>query len=384
MTISRETRATIIDYLITREAPLSGQLDLVEFLGRIWDLSALPSTDGRFQTAAQDIWKHMVMNNDWSLHYLLYTYLDLTGCEDEQFIKFLANCVHPTVLPTREPVEELVRFFNDALRRDGYLLQAASQLSGKPVYQVKRQNRSGVQGTVKNLIFAANGPKPEIVLRDAVNNDIQIVRNEQYCLVYDRHLPERGLLWKDLVAWWQAHPGNGRIDERTLENSLYRRLASSLCDSPPEQLFFRTYMHHFRKMFGDYQPALIPQVYLHYDPYTIKLLTDGNKRLPRQRMDFLLLFSNQGRVVIEIDGKHHYAINDQASPRLYAEMVAEDRTLRFAGYEIYRFGGYELQRPEDAQVVIAFFNALFQRHSIQPPGHEAHDKLHDKMDVNFL
>ena len=101
-------------------------------------------------------------------------------------------------------------------------------------------------------------------------------------------------------------------------------------------------------------------------------------------MDFLLLFSNQGRVVIEIDGKHHYAINDQVSPRLYAEMVAEDRTLRLAGYEIYRFGGYELQRPEDAHVVIAFFNALFQRHSVQSLHHEAHDRQPDKLNANFM
>lgn len=39
-------------------------------------------------------------------------------------------------------------------------------------------DRGGGVGTpAKNLIFAANGPKPELVLRDAVNNDIEIVRN---------------------------------------------------------------------------------------------------------------------------------------------------------------------------------------------------------------
>ncbi|MGW2892953.1 hypothetical protein ACWDDN_48215 [Streptomyces griseoruber] len=38
-----------------------------------------------------------------------------------------------------------------------------------------------------------------------------------------------------------------------------------------------------------------------------------------------------------------------AVPRLYTEMVAEDRRLRLAGYEIYRFGGWEHQRaPEMA------------------------------------
>jgi hypothetical protein len=38
----------------------------------------------------------------------------------------------------------------------------------------------GVSGGVKNLIFAANGPKPELVLRDAVNNDVEIARNAEF------------------------------------------------------------------------------------------------------------------------------------------------------------------------------------------------------------
>jgi len=33
----------------------------------------------------------------------------------------------------------------------------------------------GVAGDLKNLIFAADGPKPRIVLRDAINNVIEIV-----------------------------------------------------------------------------------------------------------------------------------------------------------------------------------------------------------------
>ena len=37
------------------------------------------------------------------------------------------------------------------------------------------RSASGVSGGVKNLIFAANGPKPELVLRDAVNNDVEII-----------------------------------------------------------------------------------------------------------------------------------------------------------------------------------------------------------------
>jgi hypothetical protein len=49
-------------------------------------------------------------------------------------------------------------------------------------------------------------------------------------------------------------------------------------------------------------------------------------------------------------------------------MVSEDRRLRLAGYEVYRFGGYEMcQDPETAeQVVTAFFRDLFDRHHIVP------------------
>src|SRR5439155_20343754 len=128
------------------------------------------------------------------------------------------------------------------------------------------------------------------------------------------------------------------------------RLEDSLA-SEPEKLLFETYWG--LTFLG--HPALIPQVYLHYDPYTLKHLPDG-KRLPRQRMDFLMLFPNNVRIVLEVDGKQHYSKENEegqyiASPKLYAEMVAEDRRLKLAGYEIYRFGGYEL-RGSDRQGIL--------------------------------
>ena len=52
----------------------------------------------------------------------------------------------------------------------------------------------GVEGPTKNLIFAANGPKPDIVLRDAVSNDIEIVANAEIRPVYEEpYLPAEGL-----------------------------------------------------------------------------------------------------------------------------------------------------------------------------------------------
>ena len=66
-----------------------------------------------------------------------------------------------------------------------------------------------------------------------------------------------------------------------------------------------------------------------------------------------------------MDGKQHYAHGDQASPALYSEMAAEDRRLRLAGYEVYRFGGYELYEQELADATAdTFFLRLFQRHGL--------------------
>jgi very-short-patch-repair endonuclease len=81
--------------------------------------------------------------------------------------------------------------------------------------------------------------------------------------------------------------------------------------------------------------------------------------LPRQRMDFLLQLPRR-RVVLEINGIQHYADDDRhASPARYAEMVAADRELRLAGYEVYRFGGHEIaDRRNAAAVLDKFFDRL--------------------------
>ena len=67
------------------------------------------------------------------------------------------------------------------------------------------------------------------------------------------------------------------------------------------------------------------------------------------------------RVVIEIDGKQHYADGETASPQRYAAMVAEDRNLRLLGYEVYRFGGFELTQGDPRAIVEPFLNRLIKR-----------------------
>ena len=205
------------------------------------------------------------------------------------------------------------------------------------------------------------------MLRDAINNVIEITDNEEYCLVYDRPLSENGLSWRELTAWWAASHGLTGT-ERDSAVSLYRRLDASLANDC-ERLVFRTYAELYASPDGFDMPALIPQVYLHYDPYTRQERAEPGP-LPRQRMDFLLLLPNRQRIVIEVDGQQHYADpSGAASPARYAEMIREDRALRLAGYEVYRFGGKEPMHPdEDREAVRAFFQALMRKHNLAPDG----------------
>lgn len=104
-------------------------------------------------------------------------------------------------------------------------------------------------------------------------------------------------------------------------------------------------------------------MYLHYDPAIVARLR-RRKGLPRQRMDFLVLLPHDARVVIEVDGEHHFAVNGQPSLSTYAAMVKADRDLRLLGYEVYRFGANELVSSTSDDLVKDFFGRLFERHGI--------------------
>ena len=273
-------------------------------------------------------------------------------------IKVVEAAVDPrNFLNTEFNVEEIVETFNRFLIYDGY------EIFKDGLYHRVRGVENFQRGTpVKNLIFAPIGPKPEIVLDNATTNDIKIVKNAEYCLVYDRGFSDDGLFWEELVDWWCELHGLQNLSRSEQRRNLYDRLKESLGDNEPEKLFFTTYYRIFFVRLGEKLPALVPQVYLHYDPYTTREL-HGVKRLSRERMDFLLFLPHHKYVVMEIDGKQHYSQNNVAAPNLYAEMVAEDRKLKFKGYEIYRFGGYEfISRAKAEGLIQEFFETLFQLH----------------------
>lgn len=423
----------------------------VKFLDRLYDLDGLDSQDKRYKTFREDIVQHFILTEEWDVDWVFDD--PRTGFDDDEtFLRFLAETVHPVVRTDATVVRELVALYNAFLVHDRVELYHASTISSRAVYgwrpaqaptisdkrlrelianavyelkcydvaefceeklglgppvgedddpckskipyvlrhlkdksgtelrEVARvtykeledeelgevvaafdaENNSCRTYSVKNLIFAADGPKPEIVLRDAVTNDIEIVKNAEFCLVYDRPVIDGTLSWRQLIAWWaEGHPGES---EREIGLDLYDRLRSTVSDA--ERVILDAYAGLYREH-GYGIPALIPQVYLHYDPYTAKQRGKAGP-LDRQRMDFLLLLPNHGRAVIELDGIQHYADEKRVgSPRLYAAMVSADRRLKLAGYDVYRFGGYEIRDKEAATVVLReFFEELLRNHDV--------------------
>ena len=118
----------------------------------------------------------MIRNDDWS-------YKDFLECADylklseRRFRAFLEQIVHPEVR-TGDDQKRFVDLINTYLQRDGFELRPVEEISGYPVYRVSK--KGGVSGRCKNLIFAANGPKPELVLAAALNSDIRITKTWRF------------------------------------------------------------------------------------------------------------------------------------------------------------------------------------------------------------
>lgn len=184
--------------------------------------------------------------------FLFATPFGKSSCSRSNFTALLEAIVHPECREGEEQLQ-LVETLNRHLRPDNYELQHVSNLSGRPVYKV-RPARGGVGGSPKNIIFAADGPKPELVFKDAINNDIEIVENAEFCLVYNWPLDEDGLSWRKLASWWQEQ--QNEPDEASARKSLGARLFKSL-DNPAEQKVFSVYYKHFASLNPDL-PALIP------------------------------------------------------------------------------------------------------------------------------
>src|SRR5262249_12984946 len=94
--LSLVTRRNIADWNSVENVNWSGRLEEQNFLKRIFDVDAMPSHDGRFRTASNDIWQHRVNNHDWSNDWVFEdSRFEMMAGPADTFLRFLCEMLHP-------------------------------------------------------------------------------------------------------------------------------------------------------------------------------------------------------------------------------------------------------------------------------------------------
>ncbi|WP_247234263.1 abortive infection family protein [Telluribacter sp. SYSU D00476] len=133
--ITDVTRRRIADEMTIGNMWYHGNLTEPDFLARMFDLKSLPSRDYRYTNAYDDIYQHMVNNNDWEEDWIYSDpRINLSHCDDETYLKFLAMTVHPRVRSNSDEVVKLIEIYNRHLSTEGFVIVQTDEISSKPVF----------------------------------------------------------------------------------------------------------------------------------------------------------------------------------------------------------------------------------------------------------
>ncbi|MEV0352215.1 hypothetical protein AB0H88_41170 [Nonomuraea sp. NPDC050680] len=310
---------------------------------------------------------------DWTLE-KLFEELGAPSVGHPRFVRFLNGLVSAEVVPDEPMQRRLVEVIGPHLRAVGAELRQTDIKDGYPVFNVV-STRSGHARPPRALIFATLS-KPDIRIEDVLNLDIEVLSDQDNVLVYDRPIGTDGLLWRDLHAWWKDT--RQIASDEAAKKSLYFRLEACLprnADGKWHRAQWNLFTLYHKLHGPDVPglPALLPEIWLHWDPKTIS--ARGTAAMSHHRMDFLLLLPGGRRVILEVDGVQHYSSagtdgdwrNARADQGKYARMVRGDRSLKLSGYEIFRFSTAELDQFDAAEELLQdFFATLFREFKVTP------------------
>lgn len=152
--ISNITRRDIFDTITVEGLSWSGRLEETDFLSRLYDLSKISSTDGRFKDANGDIWQHRVNNNDWDDNWIFSDErFNLMHCDDATFLQFLCEMLHPIVRSDTTQVTRLHQMFNEYLSKDNFELVEKTRISERPIFigRYKILGKATIQKSKKEI-----------------------------------------------------------------------------------------------------------------------------------------------------------------------------------------------------------------------------------------
>lgn len=119
-----------------------GTLSCVDFLGRLYNLEKLPSLDSRLKNAAEDIYRHTVLNpNDYPDDWLFNdSRFPLCNGTDEQLLDFLCEIFNPEVRDEESNWRFFLRKINELIHADGYEFYIDHIVSNRIAYGWRRKD----------------------------------------------------------------------------------------------------------------------------------------------------------------------------------------------------------------------------------------------------
>jgi AbiJ N-terminal domain 3/Abortive infection C-terminus len=190
MKISQITRRDIVDAITVEEINWSGRMEEAEFLSRLFNLGSLPSTDGRFKDAAGDIWQHRVNNYDWEANWVFYDpRFSLMNGDDDSFLAFLCETIHPIVRPDPAEAERICQLYNQYLRNDGFQIVEKTRLSGKPVF-VGRYVGVGITPAISTAKETLGGTDPGYVAQQITRMEAAVANDPALAIGTAKELVE--------------------------------------------------------------------------------------------------------------------------------------------------------------------------------------------------
>ena len=141
MVISRTAKINIKQTMIRENISWFGDLNSIQFLSRLYDLESLPSFDPRFKTAHSDIATHTVSFHDWDDDWIYDdSRFNLMNCDDDVYLKFLCESIHPVVRKKSDEATLLMNLYNHELNADGYKITMKISSFGNLGYEATRIN----------------------------------------------------------------------------------------------------------------------------------------------------------------------------------------------------------------------------------------------------
>lgn len=117
----------------------SDQQNAINTLQEVWDLSALPSKDDRYDNALGDLIQHFFNNNDWSTDYLFQERLNVYE-NTTVFQKFIEAVLRPENYPTPESLAIVSDQVDSILSNDNLRLVTEEFNSrGLPVQRIQQK-----------------------------------------------------------------------------------------------------------------------------------------------------------------------------------------------------------------------------------------------------